>query len=101
MIVITSTGNKLNSRMDMRFAKCSYFCFLTVDGPVFMANAFQEQEGHVAPSVVEWLKEKGVEKVITGEIGSTAQKCLKEAHIQAVLIESDKYTVNAIIKKIR
>lgn len=87
--------------MDMRFAKCSYFCFLTVDGPVFMANAFQEQEGHVAPMVVEWLKEKGVEKVITGEIGSTAQKCLKEAHIQAVLIESDKFTVNAILKKIR
>ncbi len=85
----------------MRFAKCSYFCFLTQEGPVFIANAFQEQEGHVAPSVVKWLKGKEVDKVITGEIGSTAQRSLKEAHIQVVLIESDKFTVNAILKKIR
>lgn len=87
--------------MDMRFAKCSYFCFLTLEGPVFIANSFQEQEGHIAPSVVKWLKEKDVERVITGEIGSTAQRCLKDAHIQAVLIESDKYTINTILKKIK
>jgi len=101
MIAITSTGNKLSSLMDMRFAKCSYFCFLKEEVPVFHPNIFKEEEGHIAPSVVNWLKEQGVVQVITGEIGSTAQKSLKEAHIQAVLIENDKYTVRDILKKIR
>jgi predicted Fe-Mo cluster-binding NifX family protein len=101
MIAISSTGNKLSSLMDMRFAKCSYFCFLKEEGPVFLANIYKEEDGHIAPTVVNWLKEQGVVQVITGEIGFTAQKSLKEAHIQAVLIENDKYTVRDILKKIR
>ncbi len=86
--------------MDMRFAKCLYFCFLKEDLPVFILNPFQEQEGHIAPTVVEWLKEQGVTQVITGEIGSIAQKSLKEVRIQAVLIENDKTSIRYILKKI-
>ncbi len=100
MIAITATGNKLNSSMDMRFAKCSYFCFLNETGFEFVQNPHQEAEGHIAPTVVNWLKELGIKQVITGEIGSTAQKSLKEAHIQAVLIDSDKYSVQGIISKL-
>lgn len=86
--------------MDMRFAKCSYFCFLKEE-PVFLENKFQDQEGHIAPTVVTWLKEQGVTQVFTGEIGSTAQKSLEEAHIQTILIENDKFTIQGILKKIR
>ncbi|MFY9152436.1 MAG: NifB/NifX family molybdenum-iron cluster-binding protein [Prolixibacteraceae bacterium] len=100
MIAITSTGNKLNSFMDMRFAKCSYFYFLKEEGYEFIQNSFQEAEGHIAPSVVNWLKEQGITQVITGEIGSIAHKSLKEAHIQAILIENDRSTVQQILKKI-
>ena len=99
MIVITSTGNKSSNLMDMRFAKCSYFCFLKDDGPEFIQNPFQEAEGHIAPSVVKWLKENEVEQVITGEIGSIAHKSLKEARIQTILIENDRSTIQAILKK--
>jgi len=87
--------------MDMRFAKCLYFCFLKEEGPVFLLNRFQDQEGHIAPSVVNWLKEQGVTQVFTGEIGSTAQKSLRDAHIQAILMEDDKFTIQGILKKIR
>jgi len=87
--------------MDMRFAKCIYFCFLKEEGPFFMMNIFREEEGHIAPSVVNWLKEQGVSRIITGEIGSTAQKSLMNAQIQAVLIENDKYTIQSILKKIK
>lgn len=87
--------------MDLRFAKCSYFCFLKEAGPVFQLNPFLEQDGHIAPLVVNWLKEQGVVQVITGEIGSIAQKSLKEARIQVILIENDKDTIQGILKKIK
>ena len=86
--------------MDMRFARCSYFCFLIETGPEFILNPFQDMEQHIAPDVVNWLKEQGVDQIITGEIGSFAQKSLKESHIQAVLIDNNNYTVQAIIQKI-
>lgn len=100
MIAITSTGNKLKNLMDMRFARCSYFCLLKETGPEFIVNPFQDQEQHVAPNLVNWLKEQGVDEVITGEIGSFAQKGLKEARIQAVLIDANNYSVQGILNKI-
>ncbi|MHB9141240.1 MAG: NifB/NifX family molybdenum-iron cluster-binding protein [Paludibacter sp.] len=100
MIAITSTGNKLKSLMDMRFAKCTYFCFLKETGSEFIRNPFQDAERHIAPEVVDWLKLQGITQVITGEIGSFAQKSLKEAHIQVVLIDNNNYTVQGIMNKI-
>lgn len=100
MIAITSTGYKLKNLMDMRFARCTYFCFLRETGPEFILNPFQEQEQHIAPDVVKWLKERGVDQIITGEIGSFAQKSLREARIQAVLIDSNNYSVQGILNKI-
>ena len=86
--------------MDMRFAKCTYFCFLKETGPEFIRNPFQDAEHHIAPEVVIWLKLQGITQVITGEIGSFAQKSLKEALIQAVLIENNSYTMQGIMDKI-
>ncbi len=84
----------------MRFAKCAYFCFLKESEAEFILNPFQDGEKHIAPEVVEWLKLQGVTQVITGEIGSFAQKSLKGARIQAVLIENNNYTVQGIMDKI-
>ena len=89
----------MKNLMDMRFARCSYFCFLKETGLEFILNPFQDTEQHIAPDVVKWLKEQGVDQIITGEIGSFAQKSLKEAHIQAVLIDNNNYTVQAIVQK--
>lgn len=101
MTAITSTGNKLRSLMDMRFAKCSFFYLIKQNESVFIRNPFQNNEGHVAPLVVQWLKEQGVTKVITGEIGTIAQKSLKEAHIQTALLENDRNTIQNILNKIK
>lgn len=100
MIAITSTGNKLKALMDMRFARCSYFCFLKETGPEFIANPFQDQEQHIAPDVVNWLKTQGIDQIITGEIGSFAQKSLREARIQAVLMDANNYSIQGILSKI-
>jgi predicted Fe-Mo cluster-binding NifX family protein len=101
MIAITSTGNQLNSLMDMRFARCPYFYFLKETETEFIQNPFQENEGHIAPLVVQWLKEQGVTRLITGEIGSIAKNSLKESQIQTVLIDNDKYTIQSILNKLK
>lgn len=101
MTAITSTGNKLTSLMDMRFAKCSFFYILKQDESVFIRNPYQNNEGHIAPIVVQWLSEQGVTHVITGEIGTIAQISLKEAKIQTILVESDRKTIQNILNKIK
>ena len=87
--------------MDMRFAKCSFFYILKKDETEFIQNPFSNNEGHIAPLVVEWLKELGITRVITGEIGSIAQKSLKESHIQVILIENDRNTIQSILNKMK
>jgi predicted Fe-Mo cluster-binding NifX family protein len=101
MTAITSTGNKLSSLMDVRFAKCSFFYLLRQNDSVFIRNPFQNNEGHVAPLVVQWLKEQGVTRLITGEIGTIAQKSLKEAQIQTALLEANRKTIQHILSKIK
>lgn len=102
MIAITSTGKQLNSLMDMRFARCPFFCLLKDAGKTtFLPNPFHETEGHIAPQVVQWLGEQGVTRLITGEIGSTAKNSLKEAKIQSVLIDNDKNTIQGILNKLK
>lgn len=87
--------------MDVRFAKCSFFYLLRQNDSVFIRNPFQNNEGHVAPLVVQWLKEQGVTRLITGEIGTIAQKSLKEAQIQTALLEANRKTIQHILSKIK
>jgi len=96
MIAITSTGNKLNSLIDLRFTKCPYFGILKESETQFIQNPFCDKNGDIAALVVQWLKHQGVTLLITGEIDTSAKKCLKDAHIQTLLIDNDKSTMQTI-----
>lgn len=78
MIAISSTGNKPRDLMDIRFARCPFFVFIENGTISYKANPFREQEENVAPDVIEWLINKGVTKVITGELGQKARLALQE-----------------------
>lgn len=96
MIAITSTGNKLNSLIDLRFTKCPYFGILKESETQFIQNPFCDKNGDIAALLVQWLKKQGVTLLITGEICSLAKKSLKNAHIQTLLIDNDKSTMQTI-----
>lgn len=87
--------------MDMGFIRCSYFCILKQDETEFILNPFHNQEGDIAALVVQWLIEKDITLLITGEISSVAKKSLKQAQIQTVLIDNDKNTMQTILDKHR
>lgn len=87
--------------MDMQFASCSYFYILKEKEPEFIPNPFHDKEGPTAPLVVQWLKEQGITRLITGEMGSIDKHSLKKAHINTVLFDYDKNTIQMILNMLK
>ena len=100
MIAITSTGKSKNSLVDLRFARCPYFCIVEQDNYRFVVNPFTQEENNVAPMVIDWLSNQGIDKIITGEIGSIAKNNLEEKKIQVILLNEEKINIGGILKKL-
>jgi len=100
MIAISATGKKTRAFMDIRFARCPYFVFIDEKGTVTLDNPFWEKEEDVASQVVNWLKQLGVTKVITGELGPKARNFLLEQKIQIILMDAEKISIQSIRKKL-
>ena len=100
MIAITSTGDKLSSLMDLRFGRSNYFCFLEGQSYEFVENPFLELEHDAAIRVTEWLAQKGVKKVITGEIGAKAKKALTDNNIQGILLDVERATIQKVMDRV-
>ena len=46
------------------------------------------------------LHEKGIKKIITGEIGPEAKKALDKYKIQVIMFDEEHMSLSAILKKI-
>jgi predicted Fe-Mo cluster-binding NifX family protein len=82
-IVVTSTGNTIDSPIDPRFGRCQFFVFID---PETMELEAAENEavmaaGGAGPQAAQFVANKGVEAVITGNVGPNAASALKAAGI--------------------
>jgi len=83
-IAVTSTGSNLNSMVDERFGRCSYFIFVDPDTMEFEAVE-NECRGNVhgtGVQVAQFIVDKGVSVIITGNVGPNAMRVLKESGIE-------------------
>ena len=82
-IAVTSTGPDLDAPVDPRFGRCSFFILVDPDSMEFSAfpNEMAMMSGGAGIQAGQFMAEKGVEAVITGNCGPNAFRTLTAAGI--------------------
>ena len=99
IVAITSTGNSLESFIDPRFGRCSYFVFYNTETKesVFQPNPFKDNDEGVGVAVVDWISAFSCSKIISGQFGMKIKPLLDESRIQLILVNDPKLTIRQII----
>lgn len=73
-IAITTAGPHLESQVDPRFGRCEYFLIINQDGELIesIANRGQQARRGAGIAAAQELGEKGIDTIITGNIGPNA-----------------------------
>lgn len=97
--VITSTGNTLDSKMDRRFGRCSYFVIYdSENGSVeFIPNTNADSVEGAGVASARLVASRGVEKVVSGEFGNKVKNIFDSLEMQLVMIKEEK-TIQQIIE---
>ncbi|MDI3534180.1 MAG: hypothetical protein PWQ82_545 [Thermosediminibacterales bacterium] len=90
-IAITSQGKDMESLIDPRFGRCRYFIFINEDSGDFEAveNSNLPASG-AGVQTAQFLADKGVKAVITGNVGPNAVRGLQAAGIKIYITDSGK-----------
>jgi predicted Fe-Mo cluster-binding NifX family protein len=98
-ICITSTGPTLDSKIDPRFGRCQYFIIVDPDALSFEAveNPNLDAAGGAGIQSAQFISNKGVEAVITGQVGPNAFTTLQAAGIK--ILTGVSGTVEEVVEK--
>ncbi|MGB7056006.1 MAG: NifB/NifX family molybdenum-iron cluster-binding protein [bacterium] len=85
-ICVTSQGDNLDSELDPRFGRCKYFLFVDKDTLKFEAieNPNIDAAGGAGIQSGQLVAGKGVNAVLTGNVGPNAFQTLQTAGIDVV-----------------
>ena len=102
-ILITSTGDSLSSKFDLRFGRAAWFCVYTPDTSetIFIENENINAQGGAGTKTAEKAAELGIKQVISGDFGPKAKSLLERFKIQMVIMDGNNKTVQEIINKMR
>ncbi|MFA5167334.1 MAG: NifB/NifX family molybdenum-iron cluster-binding protein [Candidatus Omnitrophota bacterium] len=91
-IGITSTGKDKDSEVDPRFGRCKYFLIFDTDSGNVEAfeNPSIQQSGGAGIQAGQLIVSKGVEAVLTGNMGPNAFQVVQAAGIKVVTGVSGK-----------
>jgi len=97
-IAITSVGKSISSKISGVFSRCPYFIIFEIENGkavkiATIENLLSDQQGHTGINVAQSMVEKGINAVITGNIGPRALDVLKQFNI-------DVYLGNGIVKEV-
>ncbi len=100
-MLITSTGNSLNSKLDLRFGRAAWFCVYNPETKEseFIENENINAQGGAGTRTAEKVAELGVKKVISGDFGPKAKSLLERFKIQMIILDESSKTIQEIINK--
>lgn len=98
-IAISSTGNSLESNLDTRFGRCSYFVVYDTETRAieFIPNPNKDNIEGAGPASVQLVASRGVKKVISGEFGVKVKSLFDSLHIQLIVVPDSTKKINEII----
>lgn len=99
-IAISSRGNSLDSKLDERFGRCSYFVIYDneTEGVEFLPNPNKEAMNGAGPASVQLIASRNVQKIVSGEFGIKIKSLLDSLKIQMIVLKDENKTVNDIIQ---
>jgi len=85
-VAVSASGPSLDASVDPRFGRCAYFVIVETDTMQFEAipNSAQYAGGGAGIQAAQTVASKGVEAVLTGNVGPNAYQALAAAGIQIV-----------------
>jgi len=85
-ICITATADNLDSQVDPRFGRCRYFIIVNPDTLEFEAirNPNFETASGAGIKSAQFIIDKDIKTILTGDIGPNALEVLREAGIQVI-----------------
>ena len=98
-IAITSTGNSLESLLDSRFGRCSYFVvYDNINYSVeFIPNPNKEKIEGAGTASVALIAARGVEKVVSGEFGAKVKSQFDSLKIQLIVLNDPERKISELI----
>lgn len=102
IIAITSENNTVESRIDSRFGRCSYFAIYNSETKetMFLANPAKESAEGAGPAAVQFIAKLGVKKIIAGEFGTKIKSLLDALSIEMITLENQEISISDIIKQL-
>lgn len=102
-IAITSTGNNLDSKLDQRFGRCSYFVIYDTDneGLEFIPNPNKDASEGAGPASVQIVASKKVTKIVSGEFGLKIKSLFDSLKIQLIMLKDTDKSVSEIIEMLK
>jgi len=88
-VVITSLEDTLDSKLDTRFGRCSYFAIYDTETQFtqFIKNPHKDDNEGVGPASAQFVLSKGISKVISGVFGGKARAVFESLNIEMIEIE--------------
>jgi len=85
-VCVTATANNLDAPVDPRFGRCAYFIIVDLETMRFEAvpNAAASSWGGAGIQAAQMIASRGVNVVITGNVGPNAFQALSAAGIKVV-----------------
>jgi len=86
-VAITSTGSNLDSQIDPRFGRCQYFIIINPETMQFEAiqNSNLQAGSGAGIATAQMIAQKGVDTVITGNVGPNAFQTLSAGGIKIIV----------------
>ena len=99
-IAITSSGNTLDSKIDSRFGRCTYFVIYDTDNQSveFIPNPNKDSVEGAGPASVQVVAARNVSKVVSGEFGAKVKSLFDSLQIQLIVLNDEEKSINDIIK---
>ena len=99
-VAITSTGNTLESTIDTRFGRCTYFFIYDIKnkGMEFIPNTNLDLDKGSGPASVQLVASKNVKKIISGDFGIKIKSLLDCLKIQMIVLKNPDKKIKEIIE---
>ena len=99
-VAITSTGNTLESKIDRRFGRCSYFIVFDTETKAmeFIPNPNKDAEEDAGPASIQIVASRNVSKIISGEFGLKIKPIFDSLKIQMIVLKNQNKKIKDIIE---